>query len=123
MEQNISMNSIRLWGKASFDELVKIYRHLVKKDDPAGSVRSFNLLKNGFFTFDAFQIEQQSDSNLKMTLSIAETDPAKEAIAHQMTGMLERMLELSGAKNIEYIFTQKGWENQPTSVVEMKWEK
>ena len=115
------LHSIRLWGKASFNELVKVYRHLVKPGDPASSIRTFDRLKAGFFNFDALEIEQPSDTIAQLTLSIAETNAAKEAIAYQMTGMVERLLELSGARNIEYVFEGRQNANDPPSKVTLKW--
>ena len=44
------------------------------------------------------------------------------AIAKRIDGFFERLLELSGGKNINAELCQKSWASDPTTIIEIAWE-
>ncbi len=46
---------------------------------------------------------------------------AQEAAAHQTLGFFQRLLELSGAKDVRAAFTAKSWEGAPQTILALSW--
>jgi hypothetical protein len=62
-------------------------------------------------------------NRVRVTVDVPFDDKlADEAAAYQMLGSFERVLELSGARNVRCEFVSKVWEGAASSVLELSWE-
>lgn len=113
---------VRSWGRQSMDELIKIYKNLIKSDDALDSLKKFQVLRSRFFDFEAVQVKPGEGKKVEIKVDTSFGGVADEAYAYQMLGSFERFLELSGAKNIQHRFLQKAWEGAADSVIELGWK-
>ncbi len=116
------MEMVRMWGRMSTDLLKRIYKNMIVEGEPAESARKFNIVRAGFFDFPGFQIESLTPNSLVLSIEFSKERVAAEAQAFQTLGALERLLELSGAINIEHNFTKQIWEGDSRTVIELTWE-
>jgi len=110
------------WGRASMDELVKVYKTMANQGQPIDSMKKFQALRSRFFNFEILQITDHKDNHVSITVDIAFERIAETAYAYQMLGSFERLLELSGANTIKHEFANKAWEGDPNTVIELSWE-
>jgi len=113
---------VREWGKRSLEELTKVYRNLVQEGEPMKSMERFQILRARFFDFEGLKIEPRQGNRVHLTVDMAFENVAEEAYAYQMAGSFERLLELSGAKNVTWKFHQKAWEGDESTVIDISWE-
>ena len=71
--------------------------------------------------FEGFEIEPLSDCSANVEINLGERAAAKEAIAYQLLGAIEELLELSGAKELKTLFLAKAWEGAPSTKLELSW--
>ena len=112
----------RAWGRGAMDELVGIYKTLVKPGQPLDSMKKFQVLRSRFFDFEGLEVVPKEDKRVHVIVDVAFGGVADEAYAFQMLGSFERLLELSGAKNIQFEIIKKAWEGEPNSVLDISWE-
>jgi len=113
---------VRAWGRASMDELMKIYKNLAQETDPHKALEKFQVLRKRFFDFEALEVTSQGGNCVQVKVDVAFGQVADEAYAYQILGTLERLLQSSGAKNIQFQFVQKAWQGAPHSVIELSWD-
>ena len=104
-------DTVRAWGKISMDILTKgVYKSIVADPDPMIGLERFVIMRRQFFNFAAMEFEKIGEKHVKVRLAGAPDDPSTDAYVAQLTGGLERLVELTGGKNprITYI-------NRPSS--------
>jgi len=115
------MDLARIWGRLSVDDLVKNNKSLLCEDDPRESLRRFHVLRRSYFNFNAIDILILSTDRSKFEIAYGMSRAAEEAATYQTLGFFERLLELSGASQMEYKFTGKVWEGAPATILTLKW--
>jgi hypothetical protein len=113
---------VREWGKRSLEELTKVYQNLVQEGEPIKSLERFQTLRARFFDFEGLGVEPRPGNRVHVMVDMAFEAVAEEAYAYQMAGSFERLLELSGAKNVKWKFHQKAWEGDQGTVIDLSWE-
>ena len=113
---------VRQWGRISMEELTKVYANLVCAGNPLRSLEIFQLLRTRFFDSEVLEVTPVGDNGARIKVDATFAGEAEEAYAYQMLGSFERLLELSGAKNIKYRFSQASRKGDPNTVIEIKWE-
>jgi hypothetical protein len=100
-----NLDTVRAFGRLMLDDLVKVYKTILKEGDPHASVQKFVALRETFFKdVEGYTrvIDQGSDW-LDYKLMMVERDlktEVAEAFATQMAGSLEALVERTGAKNV-----------------------
>lgn len=117
-----NMDSVRLWGRMSVDALVTIYKVMVTDGDPADSLKKFSVLRANLFDYEVTEIIPRDDGGVRMKLNFRMGPPAEEAATQQMIGSMERILELSGAKNVKSKIRAKAWRGDPDTLIDISWE-
>jgi len=117
-----NMDSVRIWGRFSMDGLIKEYPDLLCPDDPRESLMRCQVLRRSFFDFNPMEIRFLSGNYVKLEIGYNMCKLAEEAATYQSVGFFERLLELSGAKQVHYQFNTKAWAGDPTTILELKWE-
>lgn len=116
------LDIIRKWGQSTVDSLAKTHRFLVEYKSPMDSLMRFQVLRKGFFDFDPININSISANYAKIEIKYGMSDQTEEAATYQSLGYFERLLELSGARNVKNKFSGKKWQGDPVTVLELKWE-
>jgi hypothetical protein len=112
---------MRLWGQQSVGELIRTNPTLVSTEDPRESLLRFQVLRRSFFNFDAIDIESLYGNYAKIRIDYDASRAAEEIASHQALGFFEKLLELSGATDIQHKFTSRAWEGDASTALEMKW--
>ncbi|OGP56134.1 MAG: hypothetical protein A2V67_05105 [Deltaproteobacteria bacterium RBG_13_61_14] len=115
------VEAVRAWGRASMDELMKVYKNLAQETDPHKATEKFQLLRRRFFDFEGLEVIPQAGNRIQVKVDMAFGGVADEAYAYQILGTLERLLLVSGAKNVQFQFLQKAWKGAPNTVIELSW--
>jgi hypothetical protein len=116
------VQTVRVWGRQSMDELIKIYKNLTEQADPLRALAKLQLLRRRFYDFEGLELFPQDGNRVQVKVDVAFGGVADEAYAYQMLGMVERLLELNGAKKILSKFIQKVWQGAPHTTIEFSWE-
>lgn len=116
-----NIDLVRLWGRLSVEDLIKTHGTLVIEGDPMESLMRFQVLRRSFFNFEAIYLEYISSDYAKLEICYDMGNEAEEAATYQSLGFFERLLEVSGAKDINFKFTSKLWEGDPTTILEISW--
>lgn len=116
------MQLVRTWGKLQVDPLVKIYDSLVEPGEPRESMMRYQVLRRSFFDFDSVEMKSLLGDFVRLEIDYFMSRTAEQAAAWQTLGFFERLIELSGAKNIKHKFIARAWEGDPTTILEIKWE-
>lgn len=95
----------RAFGKMIGVNLSVFYQNLLIPGDPAASVEKFVILRNNWFkgVKTAFQLLDRHKNSLTFKLIYSADDkvPAEEAFAYLLAGILEGLIDQTGAKNVK----------------------
>ena len=116
-----SLELVEQWGRFSIDRLCQIHPNLVAVGDPRESLMRFQVLRQSFFDYPALVMQEITDGEALLAIAYGMGPRAEEAASHQTLGFFERLLEVSGAKDIKVAFTSKSWEGAPKTVLSMQW--
>lgn len=116
------MEAVYHFGRYYMDGLFKIHGSLIVEGDPMESLMRFQVLRSTFFDFEAVTLDDLMGNEAKLLMNYGMGKIAEEASACQTVGFFERLLELSGARNVSYEYVWKSWEESPPTIVQLKWE-
>jgi hypothetical protein len=112
---------VRLWGRMQAEEVARTYDSLVSKGNPHDSLIQFQVLRKTFFNFDPIDVIELFRNYAKLAMNFRMNPAAEQAATYQSLGILERLVELSGASNIKFSFPSKLWEGGKSTVLELDW--
>jgi eukaryotic-like serine/threonine-protein kinase len=112
---------VRAWGRVSVDQLRAAQPTLVAAGDPMETVNRFRVLRSVYFDFDALHVLMLHEGEALVGISYYMGMPAEEAASWQTLGFFERLLELSGAIDVEARFTERSWAGDPRTVLALAW--
>ncbi len=116
-----SVEAVRFWGRSSIDQLLRFHPELVAKKEPPETIRRFEVLRASFFNYPCVYIPDLFDFRARVAVNYQMSERAEEAAAFQTIGFFERLIELSGAKDLEFEFKQKAWEGAEESLIDLSW--
>ena len=120
----VAQGDVRLareWGRHSIDWLAAQHPNLVAYGDPRESLMRFQVHRQSFFDYPALTMREIHDGGATVVITYGMCDRAEEAASHQTMGFFERLLEVSGAKNVRIGFSSRSWEGSPETVLFMEW--
>lgn len=112
---------VEQWGRHSIDWLCNIHPNLVAPNDPRESLMRFQVLRQSFFDYPALTMREINDDEASIGIAYGMGAKAEEAASHQTLGFFERLLEVSGAKNVTIALSAKSWEGAPLTILSMAW--
>jgi hypothetical protein len=115
------MEAVRLWGKSSINDLLKLHRDLVCGGDPTETLMRFQVLRKTFFDFSAIDLLAVSENHARFRIAFDMCAVAEEAATFQTLGFFETLLELSGVMEIQHRFESKKWKGDAATVLELEW--
>ena len=116
------MELVYQWGRYNMDGLFEIHDNLIVKGDPMESLMRLHVFRSSFFDFDAVRLEDLMGNEATLKIDYGFGKLAEEASANQTVGFFERLLELSGARNIRCEYTRRSWQDEPPTIVRLRWD-
>lgn len=114
----------RMWGTISAEAQRELHPDLVAADDPMESLMRFRVLRRTFFDFEALEIDTLIPNLARIAVHYRMGAKAEKAAAYQTMGFFERVLELSGAKQVTTSFVERGWEpNSLRTLLLFEWQE
>lgn len=120
---NNNLLGVKLWGRMSVDAMSKLYPESISAGDPRESLIRYQVARNGLFNFDPVHFLTSYKTYAKLEIAYHMSPLAEEAATWQTLGYFERLLELSGASNLQHRFSRKLWEGAATTILEFDWSQ
>ena len=111
----------RLWGKSQVEWVSVEHQGLVALGDPCDSLMRFRVLRNSLFDYQALQIREISDGEAAVEVTYGMSPVAEEAASLQTMGFFEKLLELSGARDVKAWFSSRSWNQEPVTTIQLRW--
>jgi len=112
---------VRSWGRTSMDRLTQLNKSLVSENQPMESMMRFQVIRGSLFSFDPIKTVLITHDNAKLELNYHMNNIADKAAAYHTLGYIERLLQLSGAKVLNFEFNKMIWEGAPATELEIEW--
>jgi hypothetical protein len=116
------LQAVRMWGRFSVDVLRSRYPMLLAQGDPIETVNRFRVLRASFFDFDALEILMLHDDEAEIVIRYYMGMPAEEAASIQTLGFFERLIELSGGKNVDAKLRERSWLGDRRTLLALRWQ-
>jgi hypothetical protein len=114
---------VRNWGRQTIDELAFAQPELFAGADLRETFMRFQVLRQSLFDYPAARITAIHDGEARIEISYGMSPKAEEAATYQSIGFLERLLEISGARNPEVRLRTRSWEGDDTTVIHARWQQ
>ncbi len=114
-------DAVRMWGYFQVDALQELHPSLITPGDPCESMRRFEVLRNGFFNFEALQVVAVSENTAHVRVAYHMSAVAEEAASWQTLGFFERLVTLAGGENVFAELTEKSWAGDLRTTIELAW--
>jgi len=116
------LDLVREWGRYSIDWLCAQHPNLVAHGDPCETLMRFQVQRQSFFDYPSLTMREIHDGGAMVVIAYGMCDRAEEAASHQTLGFFQRLLEVSGAKNVRVGFNSRSWNGEADTVLFMDWE-
>jgi len=116
------LERVRLFGRMSIDWLLQSYANLLAPGDPNDTLMRFQVLRRSFFDYQAVEMSSLADGEAQVQVNYYMGPVAEEAASWQTLGFFERLLEVSGAKQVKGWFSARSWAGDPATTIQLRWE-
>ncbi len=116
------VESARMWGRISVDQLRLSTPSLVADGDPLDTLMRFRVLRSTFFDFDALEVRTAASDHASIVVRYHMGPTAEEAAAYQTMGFFERLLVIARAEAVHARFASRSWAGDDCSLLELHWE-
>jgi len=118
---NGDLAAVRTWGRASVDQLRTAQPTLVEQGDPVETINRFRVLRSVYFDFDALDVLMLHDDAALIVISYHMGMPAEEAASWQTLGFFERLVEVTGAVDVQARFLERSWADHERTLLALDW--
>jgi hypothetical protein len=112
---------VRTFGQTSIDGLIAQHPSLVALENPFESLIRFQVLRRSFFDYRALELIDLLEARALALVCYGMGAVAEEAATHQTMGFFDRLLELSGARDVEVTCPAKSWAGDARTLIDMRW--
>jgi hypothetical protein len=116
------VESARMWGRVSVDQLRIATPSLVAENDPLDTLMRFKVLRSTFFDFEALEIRTAAVDHASILIHYHMGPMAEEAASFQTMGFFERLLVVAKAESIEARFTRRSWAGDNQTILDLHWQ-
>jgi hypothetical protein len=109
----------QLMGKNLFETT---YRSIITTKDPLQGLKKFVLTYVSFFNFSSLKFDKIEEKHVQIHNNY---DTGKEAIVpycHQLMGVFDSLIEITGGQNHKIWLSAKQWEGAPTTTFDITWQ-
>lgn len=110
----------RAWGRRTIDDLQAAIPEIFA-DDPRETFMRFQVVRQALFNFPAAEVLGIRDGKATIAVNYGMSARAEEAAAWQSVGFLERLIEISGGKNVVAQLESRAWEGSPSTRISVAW--
>lgn len=110
----------RAWGRQTIDELQSSLPELFA-GDPRETFMRFQVVRQALFNFPAAEVIAIRDGKATIAVRYGMSARAEEAAAWQSVGFLERLMEISGGKNVAAKIDSRAWDGAPSTRISVTW--
>ncbi len=110
----------RAWGRQTIDELEASLPELFSSD-PRETFMRFQVVRQALFNFPAAEVIAIRDGKATIAVSYGMSPRAEEGAAWQSVGFLERLIEISGGKNVAAQIESRAWDGAPSTRISVSW--
>ncbi len=118
-----NMELVRQFGRTYLERFFSVHSSLISKGDPYESLVRFQVLRKSFFDFDPINVLLFHNNYAKIEIAYGMSPRAEEAATWQTVGYFERLIELSGGKNVTHDFKSRKWEGAESTILELDWSE
>jgi hypothetical protein len=115
------LQAVHMWGRMQVDALHALHPSLLAPGDVPDTMMRFQVIRKGFFDFDAVEVLEVHDAGARIRVSYHMGPVAEEAATLQTLGFFERLAELAGASSVEAELTSRSWAGDEQSIIELWW--
>jgi len=118
-----NLQVIRLFGRASADRMNAENPGLISVGRARDTLRKYRLIQDRLYSFKPVQTDDLAPQHLLVhTYSLPNETEAK-LIMEIVSGTMERLIELSGGRNIQIRLIEAAWEGAGQNTLEVTWEE
>ncbi len=116
-----SLDMVRVWGQMQVDAMLRIHPEILEADNPRESLMRVVVFRKGYFDFDVLTTRELLDDAASFELEYEMNDLAEVAACTQTLGALEELVRRAGGQQIQARFTERRWERDARTVLELSW--
>jgi len=118
-----NLDAARLWGRVSGEEMFsKTYKSIIAIKDPMNALDRFVSYYGLLFNFSTLRFEKVESNYVKIYHGYDPNDKSNIPYCHQLMGILDVLIEMTGGKDPKVNLTAKQWEGALESVFDIRWE-
>jgi uncharacterized protein (TIGR02265 family) len=118
-----NLETARLNGQVMAKSLFETtYKSIINSKDPKRGLKQFVLTYGSFFNFSSLKYEEVDEKHAKIH---HEYDTGKDAIipyCHQLMGMFDMLVQMTGGKNHNVTLSSQQWEGAPATTFDITWQ-
>ncbi len=117
------MQIVRSWGRSTADRLQNRTDFLISEGNPMESLMRDQVRRHGDFNFTPIRIRSLAGTFVEIEVAFGASQAVEQEAAYSAQGYFERLLELSGARDVHSNIKSKLWQGDPNTVLEIKWNE
>jgi len=118
-----NLDAARLWGRVIGEEMFsKTYKSILATKDPMEALDRFVSYYSLLFNFSTIKLEKMDSNYVKIHHDYDPKDKSNVPYCHQLMGVLDALVEMTGGKNPKVDLTAKQWEGAPESIFDIRWD-
>jgi hypothetical protein len=91
--------------------------------DPIKSLGKFKSINSNFFDFEGFEVNVINRNKVEIKINPAFGTLGIVGYSYQMLGSFQKLVELSGQKDVKAEFAKRFWEGDPYTVISINWSE
>jgi hypothetical protein len=118
-----NLDMARLNGKISGKMMFEnVYKLIVAGKDTLKSIQQFVKIYGSLFNFSMLKFEKVEAKHARVYHIYDPNDPADMPFCHQLMGILDILVEMTGGTNARIEMNSKQWEGAPATTFDITWE-
>lgn len=116
-----SLDMVRTWGYLQVDAMLRLHPEIIEPGSPYESLMRVVVYRAGYFDFEVLTVKEVLDDAARFELQYDMCDTAELAACMQTLGAFEELVRRAGGKDVKAVFTERRWEGDPRTTLELSW--
>jgi hypothetical protein len=108
----------KISGKIMFEN---IYTMITSDKDTMKGINRFVTIHGSLFNFSTLSFEQVGAKHARIYHNYDPNDPADKPFCHQLMGVFDILIDMTGGRNSRIELNSKQWEGAPATVFDITW--
>jgi len=114
---------LRAYGRSLADKLHEENPGMVCEGRPSGTLEKHRTIQERQYSFEITRAEEVGPGHIIVHIYTTPEEVGVKMMIEINSGMVERLIELSGGRNIKVRLIEAVWEGADKSSLEVKWEE